>query len=113
MDKTTHNGHPTGWQIIFTNCPTLDNAQEIARALVTEGHAAAVNVLPGLKSTYIWRGKLQTVDEHLVIIKAKTAKYSAIQQRIKALHPYELPAIVAVPIVAGLPEYLEWLACSN
>ena len=100
-------------QIVLTHCASLNDAQAIATALVTEGHAAAVNVLPQGKSTYIWRGKLQTVDEHLVIIKAKTAKYSAIQQRIKALHPYELPAIVAVPIVAGLPEYLEWLACSN
>jgi len=112
MDKTASNGNPTGWQIIFTNCPTLDNAQRIARALVTEGHAGAVNVLPEVRSTYKWQGKLHSAQERLVVIKARTKKYSQIEQRIRA-HPYELPAIVAVPIAAGLEEYLEWLSCQD
>lgn len=101
------------WQIVLTNCANRDDAQAIAEALVSEGHAAAVNVLPQLQSTYKWQGTLHTRREHLVMIKAPAVKYSEIEKRIRALHSYELPAIIAVPIVRGLPEYLHWLACSD
>lgn len=62
-----------------------------------------------MQSVYRWKGKTQTATEHLLIIKTRTADYPAVERRIRALHPYELPEVITVPIVAGLPAYLAWL----
>ena len=96
-------------QIVFTTCPDQAIAQKIAQTLVAEGLAACVNVLPAMHSIYTWKGKIESSTEHLLLIKSQTQRYPALQDRLRALHPYELPEIVAVPITHGLPEYLAWL----
>ena len=101
----THNDY----QIVLTTCPNPEIADEIAKALVGEGLAACVNILPPMRSVYTWRGTMETATEHLLLIKSQTRRYPAIQDRIHALHPYELPEIIAVPVTRGLPEYLAWL----
>jgi periplasmic divalent cation tolerance protein len=100
---------PSAHQIVMTTCPDQAIAEQIARALVAEGLAACVNILPAMQSIYTWKGKMETVTEHLLLIKSQTHRYADIQDRLRALHPYELPEIVAVPITHGLPDYLAWL----
>ena len=97
------------FQITLTTCPDAACAERIARALVEEGLAACVNILPPMRSFYRWKGKIEDSTELLLVIKSSTMRFPAIQNRIQALHPYELPEIIAVPIADGLPEYLAWL----
>jgi periplasmic divalent cation tolerance protein len=99
----------TSAQFVFTTCPDATTAQTVAQALVNEGLAACVNVLPGVHSIYRWKGETETADEILLLIKTTTDRYSDVERRILALHPYELPEVVAVPIVNGLAPYLAWL----
>jgi periplasmic divalent cation tolerance protein len=97
------------FQIVLTTCPDMPSAEKIARTLVNERLAACVNILPMMRSSYIWKGKIATTDEHLLLIKAPAERYKAIEERVQMLHPYELPEIIAVPIQAGSNDYLSWL----
>ena len=97
------------FQIVLTGCPDKTIAERIANALVEEGLAACVSILPPMQSIYRWKGKVEQTSEQLLIIKSSSARFPAIRERIQALHPYELPEIIAVPIADGLPGYLAWL----
>jgi periplasmic divalent cation tolerance protein len=97
------------FQIVLTTCPDMPSAEKIAHALVNERLAACVNILPAMRSSYIWQGKIETAAEHLLLIKAPADRYQAIEERVQMLHPYELPEIIAVPIQAGSNGYLSWL----
>ena len=97
------------FQIVLTTCPDEACAERIARTLVEEGLAACVNILPPMQSIYRWKGKIEDTAEQLLVIKSAVARFPAIRDRLRALHPYELPEIISVPIVDGLPEYLAWL----
>ena len=97
------------FQIVLTTCPDAACAERIARALVAEGLAACVNILPAVRSIYKWKGKIEDAGEQLLAIKSAAAHFPAIRDRLRALHPYELPEIISVPIADGLPEYLAWL----
>ncbi len=97
------------YQLILTTLPDAQSAQRLGEALVREGLSACVNILPPMQSIYTWRGKVETATEYLVLVKSLASRYRAIQERIQALHPYELPEIIAVPIADGLAAYLAWL----
>lgn len=97
------------YQIVLSSCPDEQSAQAIARALVEQRLAACVNILPVMQSIYLWNGSIQQDKEQLLIIKSTVQHYSKIEKSIRALHPYELPEIIAVPITDGLNEYLKWL----
>lgn len=99
----------TAYHIVFNTCPDADNAQRIAEALVERNLAACVNIVPGLRSVYRWKGKRESAEELLLIIKARAADYAKLETAIRELHPYELPEIVAVSIETGLPAYLQWI----
>jgi len=96
--------------LILTNCPDETVANAIALAVVEEGLAACVNLLPRAQSIYRWQGVVESASEVPLLIKASAANYPALEQRIAELHPYELPEIIALPITRGLPAYLNWLA---
>ncbi|MFV5212256.1 divalent-cation tolerance protein CutA [Azonexus caeni] len=96
--------------LILTNCPDEAVANAIALAVVEEGLAACVNLLPRVQSIYRWQGVVESASEVPLLIKASAANYPALEQRIAELHPYELPEIIALPITRGLPAYLNWLA---
>lgn len=96
--------------LVLTNLPDRDAALRLARALVERRLAACVNVGAGCTSVYRWQGAVEEADEVPVLIKTRAARYPELEAAIQALHPYELPEIVAVPLVRGLPEYLEWVA---
>ncbi len=97
------------YRLVLTTCPEMPSANRIAQALVQERLAACVNVLPPMQSVYRWRGQIETASEHLLIIKIRADDYPAVEQRIRALHSYELPEVIAVPLVGGLAAYLAWL----
>jgi periplasmic divalent cation tolerance protein len=96
--------------IVFNTCPDLASAERIATALVEERLAACVNRIAGVASTYRWHGEVQRGDEILLLIKTSGERFDAVRERIVALHPYELPEIVAVDVARGLPAYLDWIA---
>lgn len=95
--------------LVYCTCPDHDTALRIAQALVDRHLAACVNVLPGLSSVYRWQGQMETAQEELLLIKTQEAVYPELEATILALHPYELPELIAVPIAAGSPAYLSWI----
>ena len=95
--------------LVFTNAPDEAVAQRIAEAAVNQGVAACVNALAACRSTYRWRGAVETASEIPLLIKTTEAAYPRLEALIRELHPYELPEIVAVTIDHGLPEYLKWI----
>ncbi len=101
---------PASALICFCNCPEAYTAERIATALVEERLAACVNILPGLRSVYRWEGAIEAADEVLLLIKTLPERYPALQDRLRELHPYELPELLAVESAFGLPEYLRWVA---
>ena len=86
-----------------------ERAQELARTLVTERLAGCVNILPGVQSIYRWEGEVAEDPESLLLIKTVGEQYPALEARIKSLHPYEVPEIVAVPFDRASPEFQSWL----
>jgi len=98
--------------LVLTTCPDAATAQLIADAVVEQGRAACVNIIPSLRSVYMWKGALERAEEQLLLIKTTQAVYPALEQAIRTLHPYELPEIIAVPLAAGLPDYLDWISAS-
>ena len=92
--------------------PDEDTAERIAGTLVSEKLAACVNIVPGISSVYHWKGAVERDRELLLIIKSGQGAYPALESRVRALHPYELPEVIAVPIGIGLPEYLDWITKS-
>jgi periplasmic divalent cation tolerance protein len=95
--------------LIFTNLPDADSAQALAATLVSRRLAACVNLLAPCSSVYRWQGAIESVQEVPLLIKTTTARYAELEAAIRAGHPYELPEIIAVPIVHGLPGYLNWI----
>mgnify|MGYP006383139605 CR=1 FL=1 len=99
--------------VVFCTCPDEASAARIAHALVEERLAACVNRVPGLRSTYRWRGAVHEDSEVLLVIKTAEDRFEALRERVVALHPYELPEIVAVPITHGLAPYLDWIGAET
>ncbi len=97
------------YQLVLTTCPDAEAAGRIAHALVSEGLAACINILPVVQSVYRWKGKVETAAEQLLVIKSRTRAYRQIERRLLELHPYELPEVLAVPIAGGLTDYLAWI----
>jgi len=96
-------------QLILNTCPDQQTADSIAAALVEEGLAACVNIVPGVQSVYRWRGKIERQGEYLLLIKARSDAFSSVSARIIELHPYELPEVIAVTIENGFQPYLDWI----
>lgn len=95
--------------IALSTCPDETTAAGIAATLVTEGLAACVNRIGGLRSTYAWDGRLHDEPEILLIMKTTAARLAALEARLKDLHPYELPELVALPVTGGNERYLDWV----
>jgi periplasmic divalent cation tolerance protein len=95
--------------LCYCTCPDAASAQSLAEAVVGEGLAACVSRLPGVRSTYRWKGEVITDSEELLLIKTTEARFPALKERILALHPYELPELIAVPVTHGHAAYLDWV----
>jgi periplasmic divalent cation tolerance protein len=102
-----------GTLLVLTNLPDRAAAERLADMLVAKNLAACVNILAPCRSVYRWKGAVQHDEEHPMLIKTTTERYGALEQALRAGHPYELPEIIAVPIEQGLPAYLEWVAAET
>jgi periplasmic divalent cation tolerance protein len=96
--------------LVLTNLADMASARLLARALVEQRLAACVNMLPAVQSVYRWNDVIEEAAEVTLLIKTTTARYDELEQAIRALHPYELPEVIAVPVSAGSPAYLAWIA---
>jgi periplasmic divalent cation tolerance protein len=96
--------------VVLTNMPDRDAAMKLGRDLVARRLAACVNVLAPCASVYRWKGEVETAEETPVLIKTRAERYAEVEAAIRALHPYELPEIIAVPAVRGLEDYLQWVS---
>jgi periplasmic divalent cation tolerance protein len=95
--------------IVFVACESKEQGESIAQTVVTEKLAACVNVLPGVRSCYVWEGKLTWSDEVLLLIKTTRGRFDQLQDKIKAMHSYSVPEIVAVTIEDAFEKYIAWI----
>ncbi len=98
--------------VVLVTCPTRAVARRIARELVIRRLAACVNVVGAVESTFSWKGKIERCQESLLMIKTTAASFQALRRAILALHPYEVPEVIALPVIAGHQTYLRWVASS-
>jgi periplasmic divalent cation tolerance protein len=96
--------------LVLCTAPNPDAAEKLARGIVEANLAACVNIVPGLRSIYVWKGNVHDEPEVQLLIKTRRARYEQLEAWIKAHHSYEVPEILALPIVAGSTEYLSWLS---
>jgi periplasmic divalent cation tolerance protein len=99
----------TGFIQVMTTVETKEQARAIAQSLVGEKLAACVQIVDSLESTYRWKGKVESVREYLCLIKTRENLFPKVEAAVLALHSYETPEIIAVPVVDGSEEYLRWL----
>ena len=99
---------PTDYGVLLTTVPARDEAAGIAKLLIDEKLAACVQLLP-IESFYVWQGKTQNEAETLLLIKTRTALFEQVIARIKTVHSYTVPQIVAMPFSAGFAGYLDWI----
>jgi periplasmic divalent cation tolerance protein len=95
--------------VVFVTCGSEEEALKIAHALVEERLAACVNLVSSIRSIYRWEGKIWDEKEWLLIIKTQAARFEDLEKRVKSLHSYSLPEIIALPIIKGSSSYLNWL----
>jgi periplasmic divalent cation tolerance protein len=99
--------------VVLVTAPTPERAAEIARALVEERLAACGNVVPAIRSIYRWEGKVQDEAEALLVLKTTRARFEALRDRVLALHPYEVPEVIALAVETGSAPYLAWLVAET
>lgn len=97
--------------VVYVTCPP-DDAETLAETLVKEGLVACVNIVPSIKSIYMWQGSVAKDQESLLVMKTSSAIYDRLEARVKQLHSYELPEVIALPIQKGSEKYLDWLLSS-
>ena len=95
--------------LVITNAPDVEVARMIATALVKSKQAACVNIVSPCESVYRWEGAVETSSEVPLWIKTTAERYAEVEAAIRALHPYSCPEIIAIPIIAGLPAYIDWI----
>lgn len=99
--------------LVLTQLPDRASAQSLARSLVESRLAACVSIGAPVESLYHWRGEIETAEEFPVVIKTHVERYAEVEAAIRAQHPYELPEILAVPVVRGLEPYVEWIVAET
>lgn len=100
-------------RMLYITASSRDEAKKIGRALVEARLAACANVIDGMESTYWWEGKLAEDREAVLIVKTRADLVAAVTARVKALHSYSVPCVVALPILDGNPDYLDWIAAET
>jgi len=95
--------------VVFITVPNEEDGAAIAQALVESRLAACVNIVKNVRSIYLWQGKIEDDSEVLMIAKTRLELFNALESRVKELHSYDVPEIIALPIIAGSADYLKWL----
>jgi periplasmic divalent cation tolerance protein len=96
--------------LALSTFPDAETARWISNELVAQKFVACANILPSVESIYTWKGKIENADETLVFFKLSEDRQAAFQEKLRSLHPYDVPEIIFVPISSGLPDYLRWVA---
>jgi periplasmic divalent cation tolerance protein len=96
--------------LALSTFPDAETARRISNELVTGKFAACANILPAVVSVYRWKDKIETASETLVFFKLSEDQQSAFQEKLRSLHPYEVPEIIFIQVAGGLPDYLRWVA---
>lgn len=95
--------------VVLCTCPDQTSADLLCEQLLNQRLAACINQLPGVTSVYRWQGKVERATEIQLIIKSRQSRFAELQACIQVNHPYEVPELLALPVSAGLPAYLDWL----
>ena len=98
--------------IVFVTCESREEAEKIAQAIIAEKLAACVNLLPGIRSCYVWERKLTWSEEVLLLIKTTRGRFGQLRDRVRALHSYEVPEVVSVSVDDASQSYLDWIDTS-
>ena len=109
VDSPADSLAPAEFVIVLVTVPNEEIAGRLAHDLVAEKLAACVNVLPSVRSVYAWEGEICNEGELLCLLKTRRALFPAVRDRVRGLHPYQVPEIIALPLVEGDPAYLAWL----
>ena len=96
--------------LALSTFPDAETARRISNQLVCDRFAACANILPAVESIYRWKDKIESGNETLVFFKLSEHRQSEFQEKLRSLHPYEVPEIIFVPVASGLPQYVEWVA---
>ena len=99
----------SGYIVIFITTATTDEAQQISKVLLERRKVACVNIVPGISSHFWWQDKLDSAQESLLIVKTKSSLLPEIISLVKGMHSYQVPEIIALPIVGGNQDYLQWI----
>ncbi len=95
--------------LVLTTCPGTITAKQIANEVVMEKLAACVQIIPGITSYFRWVRRVDTSEELLLLMKTTVERYPELEARIKVIHPYDVPELIALPITDGLEAYLSWI----
>jgi len=107
-----HIGAKMTYSLIISTASSRDEAQHIARALVDRKLVACVNIVGPIESIYRWKGEIENSQEFMLLMKTESDRFDRVREAVKALHSYEVPEVIQVPIENGLPAYLEWISGS-
>lgn len=102
-----------GALVVYVTAPSAETAQAIGRTLVAERLAACVNLIPGMRSVYRWEGAVHEADEVVLLAKTRADRFEALADRVRALHPYACPCVIALPVERGSRDYLDWIAAES
>ncbi|HYA61668.1 MAG TPA: divalent-cation tolerance protein CutA [Candidatus Sulfotelmatobacter sp.] len=106
-------GQATKFRVVLVTCATLEEARKIARGVVEKHLAACVNIVThAVESFYTWEGKLENSSEYLLVIKTSEERLGELEKEVLAMHSYDTPEFIVLPIVAGSEKYLDWLGAS-
>ena len=95
--------------VLFITTPTTEEAQRISRVLLEQRKVACVNIVPRVSSLFWWQGKIDSAQESLLIVKTTASQLNELVTLVKEIHSYDVPEIIAMPIVGGNQDYLEWI----
>jgi periplasmic divalent cation tolerance protein len=99
----------TGYAIIFITASSEDEVQKLSDILLKGHHAACITDVKGVESTYWWQGKLESAQEHLLIVKTRTSQIDDVTRLARENHSYEIPEVMAIPVIGGNSDYLDWV----
>jgi periplasmic divalent cation tolerance protein len=95
--------------VVLSTCASADEAEQIGRSLLEQRLAACISVVPGVRSIYHWKGAVESSDECLLLIKTSRELFGSVSTQLQKLHSYELPEVLALPVLDGSVNYLEWM----